>query len=202
MPCTVCQHTKRLNIEQALMTGSTTLTALSEQYNLSTSALQRHKAHFQTKVNRAKETLQNNLRQGCLFWLSQALEIAMQTAQAAQAEGNAKMVLQAIQQDTRLITIILKQDLHLDDRVMYKILTSPQWATQSGLLPHDPAILAIGRQSLAEILSSPCSDSEDAPPTSPEDLDALQELFTSLAQPPDTSLKTANLPLKREKVGN
>ena len=40
--------------------------------------------------------------------------MAMQTAQAAQAEGNSKVVLQAIPQGTRLIDIILKQDFQLD----------------------------------------------------------------------------------------
>ena len=142
MSCTICQHPKRQDIDQALIAGSATLAALSQEYGLSTSALHRHKAHLQAKVNRAKDQLQDNLRQGCLFWLSQALEMAMQTAQAAQAEGNGKLVLQALRQGTRLITIILKQDLHLDDRVVYEILASPQWATQASLLPHDPKIMA------------------------------------------------------------
>jgi hypothetical protein len=93
MPCTICQHPKRPEIDQALITGSATLNALSQQYGLSTSALHRHKAHLQAKVSRAQNQLQDNLRQGCIFWLSQALAMAMQTAKAAQAEGNSRLVL-------------------------------------------------------------------------------------------------------------
>ena len=130
MSCTICNHPQRQKIDQALIAGSATLAALSQEYGLSTSALHRHKAHLQAKVSRAQDQLQDNLRQGCLFWLSQALEMTMQTAQAAQAEGNVKIVLQAVSQGTRLIKIILKQDLHLDDRLVYEILTSPQWASQ------------------------------------------------------------------------
>ncbi len=116
MPCTICQHPQCRDIDQALIAGSATLAALSQEYGLSTSALHRHQAHLQAKVNRVKDQLQDNLRQGCLFWLSQALEIAKQTAQVAQEEGNSKLVLQAIQQGTRILGIILKQDLQLDDR--------------------------------------------------------------------------------------
>jgi hypothetical protein len=208
MPCSICKHPERQAIDQALVAGSATLAALSQQYNLSTSALHRHKAHLQAKVSQAKDLLQDNLRQGCFFWLSQALEISMQTAQAAQAEGNSKIVLQALAQGTRLITIILKQDLHLDDRLVYEILASPQWAAQPGLLPHDPRILAAGRQALAGTFSTPCPEPGEVSPDN-VDLNALQELLSTLVQPPATEpksanrkLKTGNRPLnKREKSG-
>jgi hypothetical protein len=207
MSCTICQHPQRQAIDQALMTGSATLVALSQEYGLSTSALHRHKAHLQAKVNRAKDQLQDQLHQGCLFWLSQALEMAMQTAKAAQAEGDGKLVLQALRQGTRFITIILKQDLHLDDRVVYEILASPQWSAQDSLLPHDPQILAAGRQSLAGALSSPCPES--VPPSSDPlaDLDQLTENFLNLAQQaaePQTEnrkLKTINRLFKRREKG-
>ena len=103
MSCTICQHPKRQEIDQALIAGSTTLAALSQEHGLSTSALHRHKAHLQANVNRAQDQLQDNLRQGCIFWLSQALEMAMATAKAAQTEGNFKVVLQALGHGTRII---------------------------------------------------------------------------------------------------
>ena len=209
MSCTICNHPQRQKIDQALVAGSATLAALSQEYGLSTSALHRHKAHLQAKVTRAKDQLLNNLRQGCIFWLSQALEMISQTTQAAQAEGNFKVVLQAVQQGTRLITIILKQDFQLDDTIIYQILASPQWTTQASLLPHDPKIMSMSRQSLAGSLSTPCPET-GTQPTSPEsmgdlgglDLDKLQALFPALAQPATAQPKTANRPLPpREKSG-
>jgi hypothetical protein len=212
MPCTICNNPKRQEIDQALVAGSATLTALGQQYGLSTSALHRHKAHLQAKVSRAKDRLLDNLRQGCLFWLSQAVEMTMQTAQAAQAEGNGKVVLQAVSQGTRLITIILKQDLPLDDRLVYDILASPQWTSQPSLLPHNPEILSRSRQALSETLSTPCPEGT-APPSFPDspvnlDLDALQTLFPTLVQHParkpqtdNRKLKTKNHFCKREKSG-
>ncbi len=199
MPCTVCQHPQRRDIDQALITGSDTLATLSQEYGLSTSALHRHKAHLQANVNRAKGKLQDNLRQGCFFWLSQALEMAMQTAKAAQAEGNGKVVLQAIRQGTRLLNIILKQDFQLDDRVVYDILASPQWATQASLLPHDPNIMSMSRQSLAGALASSCPETAAAPPSpNPlEDLDLFKENLLSLAQQA-AQPKNGNRKLKTE----
>jgi hypothetical protein len=212
MSCTVCQHPRRQAIDQALMAKSDTLEALSQTYGLSTSALQRHKAHLHAKINRARDQVQDNLFHGCLFWLSQALEMSMQTAQAAHAEGNHKTVLQALAQGTRLIKIILKQDFHLDDRMVHQILTSPQWTVQTGFLPADPQILAAGRQSLSGSILAPCSENDDLPPSSESpdlDLDALQAMFSSLAQASDAQsktdnrkLKTANRPFRhREKSG-
>jgi hypothetical protein len=191
MPCTICNHPKRPEIDQALVAGSSTLAALGQEYGLSTSALHRHKAHLQVKLNRAQDQLQDNLRQGCIFWLSQALEMTMQTAKAAQAEGNVKIVLQAVSQVTRLINIILKQDLHLDDRVIYAILASPEWSTQAGLLPEDPRIMAMSRQYLAEALSSPCPETTAASPSpvSQESLNQLKTLFPNLASPTTSTPK-------------
>jgi hypothetical protein len=207
MPCSICNHPKRQTIDQALITGSATLAVLSQEYGLSTSALHRHKAHLQAKVNQAKDQLQDHLHQGCLFWLSQALEMAMQTAKAAQTEGNGKLVLQAIQHGTRLINIILKKDLHLDDKVVYEILTSPQWSTQASLLPHDPNIIGMSRQSLAGALSSPCPETAPPSPAPLADLDLLTKNFLNLAQQaaePQTEnrkLKTINRLFKRRENG-
>ncbi len=196
MSCSVCQHSKRQDIDQALVAESATLAALSQEYGLSISALHRHKAHLQAKVNRTREKLQDNLRQGCFFWLSRALEMAMQTAEAARAEGNSKVVLQAILQGTRIIGIILKQDFQLDQEVVYQILASPQWVAQASLLPQDPQVLAASRQALTRALSSPCPDTAAAPPSPAPlgdlDLDALQAIFPTLVQSPDTQAKTGN----------
>ena len=203
MPCTICQHPKRQTIDQALITGSATLAALSQEYGLSTSALHRHKAHLQAKVNRAKDQLQDHLRLGCIFWLSQALEMAMATATAAQTEGNGKLVLQALGHGARLITLILKQDFQLDPKLVYGILASDQWTTQTGLLPHDPNILALSRQSLAGALSSPCPETAPPSPAPLTDLDLLTANLRNLTQPaakPPTENRLSKPPGKRWEI--
>ncbi len=208
MSCTICNHPQRQAIDQALVAGSATLAALGQEYGLSTSALHRHKAHLQAKISQAQGKLQENLLLGCFFWLSQALEMSMRTAQAAEAENNHKGVLQSLGQGIRIIAIILKQDFQLAPEAIYQILVSSQWANQAGLLPDDPQILALIRQTQAEAFASPCSETTGAPPASPEDLDPVQENPLGLAQPaaqPKTEnrkLETENrLSKQREKGG-
>jgi hypothetical protein len=200
MNCSVCSHPDHQAIDQALIAGSATLAALCKQYNLSTSALSRHKAHLQAKVGRAKSKLLDYLQQHCLLWLSQTLEMTFRTAQAAEAEGNGKLVIQAVSQGARLVNIIMKHDLPLDDRLVYKIITSPQWTSQAGIWPDDPEIMASQRQVLAEAFTVPCPDTEtDAQSSvSQEDLSALQALFSTLAQPSFTQPNTANHQPKAE----
>jgi hypothetical protein len=193
MSCIICNHPKRQEIDQALVAGSATLNALCQEYGLSISALNRHQAHLRAKVSRARNQLQNNLFQSCYFWLSQALEMAMQTAQTAMAEGNSKLVLQALAQGSRFIKIIQKHDFQLDDGMVYDILTSPQWASQNTLLPHDPNIMAKSRQSLAGTFAAPCPDGPPpaVPSASPQgqQLDALPALLTAPVPPPAKNKK-------------
>ena len=113
-------------------------------------------------------------------------------------------MLQAVSQGTRLINIIMKHDLPLDDRLVYKIITSPQWATQASLWPDDPDIMASQRQCLAETFAIPCPETEadTQSPVSPEDLEALQALFSTLGGPTPSQPNTANrLFQQREKSG-
>jgi hypothetical protein len=73
----------------------------------------------------------------------------------------------------------------MDDRLIYEILTSPQWITQAGLLPYDPGITSRSRQAVAETLATPCPENvaSDSPADLPLNSDALQALFTTLLQP-------------------
>ena len=53
-------------------------------------------------------TSPNTLHQGCLGHLQHILELALHTADAASAEGNHKITLQAIREVTRIITLMTK----------------------------------------------------------------------------------------------
>jgi hypothetical protein len=157
MPCSICQHPQRQEIDQAFLNGAT-LAAVSSQFHLSTSSLDRHKAHLRAKVQRDKNRLQLNLQQYGAFWLSRMLSRVERVSKAAEAEGKYKVVLQAANLGLRLLNAINKPDCPFDDQLILAILSSPQWATQSSLLPDDPEIMALVRQSLANSFATPCPD--------------------------------------------
>jgi hypothetical protein len=136
--------------------------------------------------------------------------MAMQVAKTAQVEGNSNLILRALAQGTRLANIILKQELNLDDRIIFEILANPQWASQDSLLPAAPDLMSLSRQSLAATLSSPCPETPADAPTSAssKELALNQQFLHILGSEPDLptltgnrKLKTENLLAKREKGG-
>ena len=173
MNCSVCHHPDRQTIDQALLDGAT-LAAVGQQFQLSTSALDRHKAHLRARVLRDKNRLHRNLRQYAAFWLSRSLDMVERIARAAEAEGNYRVSLQACRQGMDLLKLINRQDCQFDDPMVHAILSSTKWASQSSLLPDDPAIMAMVRQSLAGSFVAPCPDS--APPPAGESAADLQQL--------------------------
>ena len=138
MLCTVCNHPNHHDIDQALLAGSITLAALSQNYGPSLSALWRHKKHLQKKMRRAEKRLEDNLRQGYLFKFNNFLEVATDTVKTAGADGNSRLVLQAVREGTRILNFMTKLDAKMDQDTVYHLLASPQWTTQSSILPTDP----------------------------------------------------------------
>ena len=163
--CSVCHHPRRQDIDNALLAGGVTLAALSQNYGPSLSALWRHKKHLQEKMRQAEKRLEHNLRQGYLFKFNNFLEVATDTVKTAGADGNSRLVLQAVREGTRILNFMTKLDIKMDQDTAYRLLASPQWTTQSSLLPTDPQFIAATHQTLADSLFCPC-------PEPPPDLDA------------------------------
>ena len=115
-------------------------------------------------MRRAEKRLEDNLRQGYLFKFNNFLEVATDTVKTAGADGNSRLVLQAVREGTRILNFMTKLDVKLDQDTAYRLLASPQWTTQSSLLPTDPQFIAATHQTLADSLFFPC-------PEPPPDLD-------------------------------
>ena len=167
MQCTVCTHPQRHAIDHALLAGNGTLSALSQNYGPSLSALWRHKKHLQEKMRQAEKRLEHHRRQDYLFKFNNFLEVATDTVKTAGADGNSRLVLQAVREGTRILNFMAKLDVKLDQDTAYRLLASPQWTTQSSLLPTDPQFIADTHQALADCLFFPCPE----PPPIPADED-------------------------------
>ena len=110
MSCTVCNHPERQAIDEALLARTATLAQLSQQHHLSTSALHRHKQHLQKKMPQVSSRFQDLLSEGCLVILNSFLELIIRTARTADAEGNSRLVLQAVRQGTAILKFMHKLD--------------------------------------------------------------------------------------------
>ncbi len=158
MKCSVCNHPERSAIDRDLLAGGFSFEALKKKYGPSMSALWRHKKHLLEKMAQAEKRFLDNLRLGVLLKLNSRLERNERTAQAAEAEGNSRLVLQADRDATRILTYIDKMAIRLDQDTIYRLLASPQWAQQGGLLPTDPKFIAAANQFLADKLFIPCPE--------------------------------------------
>ena len=215
MSCTVCNHPQRQAIDLVLLNRTATLAQLSRQYNLSQSALHRHKQHLLKKMAQTENRFQHLLREGYLVILNSFLQLIMPITQTANAEGNTRLLLQAVRQGTAIIKFMQKLDFNLDLDTIYRLLDSPQSADQGSLLPADLKFFAGTKQAMAASLFASCP--EPASDQEPDlglgledsaalaelaglDPDLLQNLLTNLTQ--SLGLPgSAPAPGKREKSG-
>ncbi len=163
MPCTICKHPQRQDIDQALLNRTATLDQLSSRHGLSTSALSRHKQHLLAKTAQAQARFQEILREGYLCMLSEFLQMLSGVIQTARAEDNTRLLLRAIHQATGIIKFMVKLDSSLSPDTVHRLLASPQAIAAHSLLPANPQFLAEARQAAAHRLFSPCPEpgSED-----------------------------------------
>ena len=77
------------------------------------------------KCARPKNASSDNLRQGYLFKFNNFLEVATDTVKTAGADGNSRLVLQAVREGTRILNFMTKLDVKLDQDTVYRLLASP-----------------------------------------------------------------------------
>jgi hypothetical protein len=119
---------------------------------------------------------QNPLHQHCLGKLNQILDLAMHTAEAASAEGNHRIVLQAVREVTRIITL------------MNKLAVSQEQEPKTKTPPDQDSVTAtptVPRNALPEIGLA--------------DLDLLQETLLNLVVPPTVQPETGSSKREIEK---
>jgi hypothetical protein len=175
MKCSVCSHPQCHDIDLALLAGNATLDALRERFGLSRSAIQRHKRHLLDKVDRAEARIEKNLRLTYLFQLNAYQEAAAATVAAAQAQGNARLTIQAANSGTRIVNAMARLQASLGRETTYRLLAAPEWVQSGCLLPGDPHLLTGPRRALAQGLFSSCPDADS------DDLFDLKDLEAYLA---------------------
>ena len=155
MKCTVCQHPDLHAIDRALLSGRTPLRALGRQYQLSKSALSRHKNLLLHQMAQAEARYQQQQQQEALVIFNELLEITRSAARTAAAAGDTRQAIQAARESSRLLNFINKMDVKLDRDAVYRLLTDPHYLARTSLLPTDPRFVTDSRQALAGHLSAP-----------------------------------------------
>jgi hypothetical protein len=86
--------------------------------------------------------LANPLHQECLANLQKILHLAMQTAEAASADGNHRLTLQAVREVTRIVTLMTKLDgLAVPDDAKQPLICHPPAEPLESVSPAAPSLL-------------------------------------------------------------
>ena len=168
MPCYVCKHNQVKDIDRALLSG-VSLSRLSQTYGFSAAALQRHQKHLMQKMAQAQLQFHDGLRQGLFCKLNLVMEMVLGVVRGARAGEDFKLFLQASREFTRIISLMIKMDVHLGPEMIYCLMASAQWDLQDNLLPNAFQTLAGTRQTLKVNLFAACPESgpETIPATAP-----------------------------------
>ena len=138
--CIICGYNQVKDVDRALLTGAT-LTSLSQKYGFTTSALHRHQEHLMQKMAQAQREFHDSLRQGLFCKLNLVMEMVLGVVRGARAGEDFKLFLQASREFTRLISLMLKMDVHL--------------GPGNGLLPYVIPSMGSPGQPLAQCLPDP-----------------------------------------------
>ena len=211
MPCYVCKHNQVKDIDRALLSG----VSLSHSPKPMVSAPRpcwRHQEQLRQKMARADKRFHDGLRQGLFCKLNIVLEMVLGVVRGARAGEDFKLFLQASREVSRIVSLMLKMDVHLEPEMIYCLMASPQWDLQDSLLPNSFQALAQTRQTLKVNLYAPCPEPapETTPATAPgspletqnskletppahQGPDPLSEIAPAPARPPATQPETGKL---------
>ena len=91
---------------------------------------------------RADKRFHDGLRQGLFCKLNLVLEMVLGVVRGARAGEDFKLFLQASREVSRIVSLMLKMDVHLEPEMIYCLMASPQWDLQDSLLPNSFQALA------------------------------------------------------------
>jgi hypothetical protein len=142
--CTICKHSQKDDIDTALI-GNGTFRYISEKYNVSTGALQRHKKehliHRLAEVQKAKDVALNKFAEKAAHeareeidhsgdMLTQIQDLgkrALSLLNQAEESGDLRTALAGIKEARGCIELLAKIEGRLDDRPQVNINLSSQW---------------------------------------------------------------------------
>lgn len=131
--CTVCSHPDHEAIDEAIVRGETYRT-LSNRFDVSTQALQRHRSHVSTAIATAHEAGEVAEADRLLGIVHDLLKAAMETIAQAETEGDLRIKLAAIRESRDTAKVLLEVAGKLSTQPTINIIQSPEWIEFQSLI--------------------------------------------------------------------
>lgn len=192
--CKICQYNMVNNIDRLLLAGHTPASVSRRYPGFTPAELQRHAEHLHHKMALASRRFQASLHQGLFIKLHLVMEMVLTVIRGAKGGGDAKLVLQASREFSRIVALMTKMaaKIDFDPEFLYCLMANPQWDLQEdSLLPSAFQALAESRRTLKQqVFFTPCPDPDQEPipdqtpaPTSGDPKSALETPHLRLADP-------------------
>lgn len=154
-PCTICTHPRRTEIDQALVAGITSNTAIATKFDVIETSLRRHREnHLPAKLAQAQEAHEVAQADDLLGQVRSLQERTLVILQTAEQAGELRTALAAIGQARGNLELLarLLGELHDQEVKVAVLVTSPDWLRVRGAIltaldPHPAA-----RQAVVEAL--------------------------------------------------
>ena len=148
--CTVCDHSERNGIDQALVTGAP-YRSVAKRFSLSESAVYRHKTeHLPVHLLKAREVEEAASADDLLDQVRNLQAHALDILERAEKAGDLRTALAAISQARGNLELLGKLAGELDERPVVNLNISPEWlelrtVIVGALEPHPAAHRALLR---------------------------------------------------------
>jgi transposase-like protein len=148
--CTVCDHSERHGIDEALVPGAP-YRSVAKRFGLSESAVYRHKTeHLPAHLLKAKEVEEVAQADDLLQQVRNLQAHALDILERAEKAGDLRTALAAISQARGNLELLGKLAGELDERPVVNVLVSPEWLELRAVIvgalePHSEARGAVLR---------------------------------------------------------
>ena len=127
--CTICSHTDRVGIDQALLNGEP-FRHIATRTGTSTTALTRHKAeHISSTIAKARDAVEVAQADDLLREVRQLKSKAVSLLLQAEQAGDYRTALAGIREARACVELLLEVEGELDRRPIMNITVAAEWLT-------------------------------------------------------------------------
>jgi len=127
--CTICSHTDRVGIDQALLNGEP-FRHIAARTGTSTTALARHKAdHIPSAIAQAQDAVEVAQADDLLREVRQLKAKAVSLLLQAERAGDYRTALTGIREARACVELLLEVEGELDRRPIVNVTVSAEWLT-------------------------------------------------------------------------
>jgi len=133
--CTICSHSNRTEIEEALLKGGQSFRRIAARYAVTEQSLRRHKAaHIPAALAQAGAAAEVARADDLLAQARALQQKALSLLAQAEAVGDRKTALQGVREARGCLELLARLLGELNERPQVDILLAPEWAAVRGAL--------------------------------------------------------------------